>query len=349
MLFLLSGFFALKDLTRCYYTRLTLEEGGGLTGRVRARHHCYRYREEREEGANKHAATKESRTSSRRLCYSTFLFAWCSSIILYFYCSSSDTLLSSVSIHAADDEDALTGLLRIHSDFFLFGSFIMAHLKSHFVNSSSGLDAHLPVRPLRKRHPLSDATNWANNRSISPPVHSPTYEPSFCKPSSDPPSILHHSSLHPGGILQNPNIPSSPLSKIEDKRISAVSSEEARASTRLSQISQTSTNASGTNGKGRRKTHVGPWRLGRTIGKGASGRVRKARHAATGQDAAIKIVSKKSAEVLRSQSLAFIDTKADQGRRAIPIGIEREVVIMKMIEHPNIIRLFDIWENRGEL
>ena len=61
-------------------------------------------------------------------------------------------------------------------------------------------------------------------------------------------------------------------------------------------------------------------------------------------------MSKKSAENLRSQSLAFIDAKVDQGgRRAIPVGIEREVVIMKMIEHPNVIRLFDIWENRGEL
>ena len=77
--------------------------------------------------------------------------------------------------------------------------------------------------------------------------------------------------------------------------------------------------------------------------------MRKARHATTGQDAAIKIVSKKSAEVLRSQSLAFIDAKVDQGKRTIPFGIEREVVIMKMIEHPNIIKLFDIWENRGEL
>ena len=225
----------------------------------------------------------------------------------------------------------------------------MAQPKSHFVNSSSGLDPHLPTRPQRRRHPLSDATSHVNNQSISPNISSSTHGHSSYQPSYDPPSIPHHSSLHPGGILQNPNLSSSPLSKIEDKRISAVSSEEARASDRFSQISQTSTNASGNNGKGRRKTHVGPWRLGKTIGKGASGRVRKARHATTGQDAAIKIVSKKSAEVLRSQSLAFIDAKVEQGRRAIPFGIEREVVIMKMIEHPNIIKLFDIWENRGEL
>jgi len=112
-------------------------------------------------------------------------------------------------------------------------------------------------------------------------------------------------------------------------------------------VSSTSTNASG---KSRRKTHVGPWRLGKTIGKGSSGRVRKARHAITGKDAAIKIVSKKSAEMLRSTSLAVMDTMVrKEGKRMIPFGIEREVVIMKLIEHPNIISLLDVWENRGEL
>lgn len=228
-----------------------------------------------------------------------------------------------------------------------------AHSKSHFVNSSSsGLhDPQLPIRGVpRKRHPLSDATDWATNQATSSPGVDPTIDDmSAFNPSSDRPSMPHHSSLHPGGLLQAP-LSSSPLSRVENNRVSAVSSEEANASNRLSQISQTSTNASGTyGGRGKRKTHVGPWRLGRTIGKGASGRVRKARHATTGQDAAIKIVSKKSAEASRSQSLAFIDARAIQGKRAIPIGIEREVVIMKMIEHPNIIRLYDIWENRGEL
>lgn len=159
----------------------------------------------------------------------------------------------------------------------------------------------------------------------------------------------HHGSLAPGGNLQvrnNPSSPISPRSKAEDKRISAISSEDARDSNRDSQISN-STNASG---KPRRKTHVGPWRLGKTIGKGASGRVRKARHAFTQQDAAIKIVSKKSAEILRSTSLAVMDTMVQGGgKRAIPFGIEREVVIMKLIEHPNIISLYDVWENRGEL
>lgn len=191
--------------------------------------------------------------------------------------------------------------------------------------------------PARRRHPLSDTTSWVTNQSsfTSPPESEP------CE--SSPSNIPHHGSLAPGGILQVRHDPNSPASKAEDKRISAISGGSNRNSNRDS----TSTNASG---KSRRKTHVGPWQLGKTIGKGASGRVRKARHTLTGQDAAIKIVSKKSAEMLRSTSLAVLDTMAHSGsKRMIPFGIEREVVIMKLIEHPNIIRLYDVWENRGEL
>ncbi|KAL2842223.1 hypothetical protein BJY01DRAFT_249172 [Aspergillus pseudoustus] len=106
-------------------------------------------------------------------------------------------------------------------------------------------------------------------------------------------------------------------------------------------------------GKGKRKTHVGPWQLGRTLGSGATGRVRLAKHAVTGQTAAIKIVSKKCAAISQSDSIAAMDKSAGNfigtGTRQIPSGIEREVVIMKLIEHPNVISLYDVWENRGEL
>ncbi|KAL9106320.1 MAG: hypothetical protein Q9227_008656 [Pyrenula ochraceoflavens] len=37
------------------------------------------------------------------------------------------------------------------------------------------------------------------------------------------------------------------------------------------------------------------------------------------------------------------------GPRHMPFGIEREVVIMKLIKHPSVISLYDVWENRGEL
>ncbi|KAL8690249.1 MAG: hypothetical protein Q9218_004258 [Villophora microphyllina] len=201
-------------------------------------------------------------------------------------------------------------------------------------------------RSLRYRQPLSDTTNWVNNQSSSPP------RPARDPPRSSPPSsiIPHHESLKPGGNLQIRNLPASPLAAVVDKRISAISAEEKRNANRDSQIS-TSTNNSGMSR--RRKTHVGPWHLGKTIGKGASGRVRKARHALTGQDAAVKIVSKTVANKLRTTSLAHMEkllsTTDKRGIRPIPFGIEREVCIMKLIEHPNVIGLYDVWENRGEL
>ena len=187
----------------------------------------------------------------------------------------------------------------------------------------------------RYRQPLSDTTEWVNNQSSTPAQSEPFSTPQ--------PHMPHHISLKPGGNLQLPN-PGSPGSA-ENKRVSAVSGSD-RTTNRDSQYSTASTEAS----KSRRKTHVGPWHLGKTLGKGASGRVRVAKHAVTGQKAAIKIVSKKAAEMLRTESLAVMDTLAAQsGQRLIPFGIEREVVIMKLIEHPNIISLYDVWENRGEL
>lgn len=194
-------------------------------------------------------------------------------------------------------------------------------------------------RPSKKRQPLIDAGSWVNTQSSSLFFNSP-------------PRLPHHESADPKANLQRRNHHSSPPSNIEDKLISAPQSEGWRSSNRDSQASATSTNMSGN----RRKTHVGPWRLGRTLGKGSSGRVRKARHALTGQDAAVKIVSKHVAKKLRTESLANMDTMLGsqisidhRGRRRIPFGIEREVVIMKLIEHPHIITLYDVWENRGEL
>jgi serine/threonine-protein kinase HSL1, negative regulator of Swe1 kinase len=139
---------------------------------------------------------------------------------------------------------------------------------------------------------------------------------------------------------------------IENKHIAAVVEEATKDPKRDSQLSTASKVS--TTAKNKRKTHVGPWQLGRTLGKGATGRVRLAKHALTGQAAAIKIVSKKSAALVQSASMAQMD-KDDTlptnvaSLRTMPFGIEREVVIMKLIEHPNVINLYDVWENRGEL
>lgn len=136
-------------------------------------------------------------------------------------------------------------------------------------------------------------------------------------------------------------------------RISTISKENAGTeSNRNSQISTVSSNASDAK---RIKSCIGPWKLGKTLGKGATARVRLARHAYTGQEAAIKIVQKRNAQMSQAGSLAALDraestmTESEDGIRRMPIGIEREVAIMKLIQHPNIMKLYDIWENRTEM
>ena len=223
-----------------------------------------------------------------------------------------------------------------------------SRLPSHS-GEPGGKSQSSPAQSHRHRHPLRETTKWVNNQAAMPQARSRAMPVSFPPEAA---KLPHHTSLAPGGVLQlRDNLTESPSNaKAEDKRVSALSSEDASNSKRDSQLSTASTNASGKKGT---KVFIGPWRLGKTIGKGASGRVRRARHRYTGLDAAVKIVSKKSAEILRSRSLAGMDIMThvgeQSGRKVIPFGIERECVIMKLIEHPNVIRLYDMWENRGEL
>ncbi|TYJ51443.1 hypothetical protein B9479_007986 [Cryptococcus floricola] len=101
-----------------------------------------------------------------------------------------------------------------------------------------------------------------------------------------------------------------------------------------------------TNGSNNRdeKQFIGQWRIGRTIGKGSSGRVKIAKHAVTGKYAAIKIVPK--GLILNSRmSMSEAGAKADK----VLLGIEREIVIMKLIDHPNVLNLYDVWETSSEL
>ncbi|WWD10158.1 hypothetical protein V865_008292 [Kwoniella europaea PYCC6329] len=90
---------------------------------------------------------------------------------------------------------------------------------------------------------------------------------------------------------------------------------------------------------------IGPWRIGRTIGKGASGRVKIAKHSKTGQYAAIKIVPKHALMMTSRMSMSDAGAKHDKA----VLGIEREIVIMKLIDHPNVMSLYDVWETAKEL
>ena len=83
--------------------------------------------------------------------------------------------------------------------------------------------------------------------------------------------------------------------------------------------------------------------------------MRVVRHCTTQQYGAAKIISKATAEKVRAVSLANLIKSAEQEQsmfpsgKVIPFGLEREIVIMKLLEHRNIVRLYDVWENRNEL
>lgn len=162
--------------------------------------------------------------------------------------------------------------------------------------------------------------------------------------------LPHHESLMPMG----PHTVQDAISP-RTHRLRALANEESQELKRNSQVSTTSTNAS-TKGK-RRKTHIGPWQLGMVIGQGGIGKVRKVRHCVTGQEAAVKIIPKAVAEKARAESLASLveSSKKTPGGLGgdpdffMPFGVEREVVILKLLEHPNIVKLYDVWENRDEL
>ncbi|KAM0722783.1 hypothetical protein Q7P37_002225 [Cladosporium fusiforme] len=186
------------------------------------------------------------------------------------------------------------------------------------------------------------------NKANSSPL--PRVPPKFSKAAASSPADLpHNESLTANGSLAVRHVqPSSP----EHRRISQIANENERDPKRNSAISTASTTASGR----KRKTDIGHWQLGKTIGKGGCSRVRAVRHRYTRQYGAVKIIARSTAESTRAQSLANLieSSKTNSspnltGYKPIPYGLEREIAVMKLLEHDNIVRLFDVWENSNEL
>ncbi|EGN92854.1 hypothetical protein SERLA73DRAFT_163815 [Serpula lacrymans var. lacrymans S7.3] len=89
---------------------------------------------------------------------------------------------------------------------------------------------------------------------------------------------------------------------------------------------------------------IGPWIIGECVGKGASGRVKIAKHRRTGQLAAVKILPIQPVVNSRA-SLATQQAKSEKQR----LGIDREIIMMKLMNHPNILRIYDVFEGDKEL
>lgn len=141
--------------------------------------------------------------------------------------------------------------------------------------------------------------------------------------------------------MSHSRTPSSDYSSVPvDRVVQSVTN----ATKRLSQIS-THTNLSAK--KRKNQNRIGPWKLGRTLGRGLTGRVRLAKNIDTGKLAAVKIVPKSNFKKLENPKYRRL--ASPDGKDHLPYGIEREIIIMKLIAHPNIMGLYDVWENKNDL
>ncbi|CAL9088521.1 unnamed protein product [Musa textilis] len=81
-----------------------------------------------------------------------------------------------------------------------------------------------------------------------------------------------------------------------------------------------------------RRTRVGKYELGRTLGEGTFAKVKFAKNVETGENVAIKILDKD--KVLRHNMI-------DQ--------IKREISTMKLIQHPNVVRMYDVMASKTRI
>ncbi|VUC32318.1 unnamed protein product [Clonostachys rosea] len=202
------------------------------------------------------------------------------------------------------------------------------------------------------RPPLTEATNRVNS-PCSPIDQNGRYKPYNERYRTEVPTRAPSGSHTSSSRQPDIRVTAAPLASNPPMVVPSQPTQEQIDQRRLSQASYDS--SSSNRSKKNYKTHVGPWQLGRTLGKGSSARVRLCRHAATNQLAAVKIVNRRMAYLVQDSSLAAL-TKWDSslppqinGEMRVPMAIEREVAILKLIEHPHIMKLYDIWENRSEI
>ncbi|KAK4858333.1 hypothetical protein QYF36_014817 [Acer negundo] len=88
--------------------------------------------------------------------------------------------------------------------------------------------------------------------------------------------------------------------------------------------------SSGSSGGSR--TRVGKYELGRTLGEGSFAKVKFARNTGTGENVAIKILDKE--KVLKHKMIG---------------QIKREISTMKLIRHPNVIRMYEVMASKSRI
>ncbi|RZF48750.1 hypothetical protein LSTR_LSTR013834 [Laodelphax striatellus] len=90
-------------------------------------------------------------------------------------------------------------------------------------------------------------------------------------------------------------------------------------------------NSGGGVGPNDQQQFVGPYRLEKTLGKGQTGLVKLGVHCVSAKKVAIKIINREKLS------------------ESVLLKVEREIAIMKLIDHPHVLGLSDVYENKKYL
>ncbi|XP_059163745.1 MAP/microtubule affinity-regulating kinase 3-like isoform X17 [Physella acuta] len=120
-------------------------------------------------------------------------------------------------------------------------------------------------------------------------------------------------------------------SVVVDRHDRHLGSSKGKEGTDENTTTPSSTRVSSSRSRANDEPHIGKYRLIKTIGKGNFAKVKLAKHVPTGREVAIKIIDKTQLNPSSLQKLF------------------REVRIMKMLDHPNIVKLFEVIETEKTL
>ncbi|XP_065719334.2 serine/threonine-protein kinase par-1 isoform X33 [Drosophila suzukii] len=196
------------------------------------------------------------------------------------------------------------------------------HGNSSGASGASGAGSHAASSKRRSERPIV---------APIPPFNSSRTEPvtSSTRASIDPRSSSTHSSgtasgagsvLPPVGHHRTSHVPS-----VVANRSNVYSNNAAQGSPNMQMRSSAPMRWRAT------EEHIGKYKLIKTIGKGNFAKVKLAKHLPTGKEVAIKIIDKTQLNPGSLQKLF------------------REVRIMKMLDHPNIVKLFQVIETEKTL
>ncbi|KAI8801467.1 kinase-like domain-containing protein, partial [Cladochytrium replicatum] len=97
-----------------------------------------------------------------------------------------------------------------------------------------------------------------------------------------------------------------------------------------------------------KKRVLGDYNIGKTIGQGAFSKVKIGFHIETNQKVAIKVIDKKQMEAKAKKAKEAHEQREKRARRNSKTPTDANVQLLMRLDHPNVIKLYQVVENEDE-